>query len=458
MPPVYWSLLAFSVLTLVAGLWGKCTATVENGQRSFKTLPLMITVAGLVSAIFIGFYALVFQQTSFYPEGSSSTISTGSARVPLVTTAAALFGGILFVAFTVLKYKEHINSIRRLGFEQSKSSLDKAQHFSERFAKAAEMLGSSHAATRLGGVYTLAALTDEWQANRQQCVDLLCGYLRSPIGGYAASEASENIKTPPLHHLPSPPTPPRNLLPRPSQVHLSMGSGAADFRDKRLARATTYVNQAARDEMEVRRAIVASIKRGTSRSPEAEGSWSDLHFDLSKTYLADVDLSSCVFREMVNFNYSIFTGNTNFRDVEFHKNAQFDGCLFHGRAWFSGARFRYHAWFRASEFAKEARFGRVAFQGGMFFQHARFSEPPHFNANELGQVGSSLTDNAFANWDCSEIICDPDEDSVNLSACMDDGSLSIWRNFVLIQEGYTILCGGSHPGREFTAKHPRVIE
>jgi hypothetical protein len=50
----------------------------------------------------------------------------------------------------------------------------------ERFATAAEQLGSDKPAVRLAGVYAMAVLADDWEKNRQACVDVLCAYLRMP--------------------------------------------------------------------------------------------------------------------------------------------------------------------------------------------------------------------------------------------------------------------------------------
>ena len=56
----------------------------------------------------------------------------------------------------------------------------------ERFATAAEQLGSDKPAVRLAGVYAMAGLADDWgenqenQQNRQTCVNVLCAYLRMP--------------------------------------------------------------------------------------------------------------------------------------------------------------------------------------------------------------------------------------------------------------------------------------
>src|SRR5438094_304555 len=52
--------------------------------------------------------------------------------------------------------------------------------FNERYAKAAEQLGSDKAAVRLAGVYALAGLADDWPSGRQTCIDVLCAYLRMP--------------------------------------------------------------------------------------------------------------------------------------------------------------------------------------------------------------------------------------------------------------------------------------
>jgi hypothetical protein len=51
----------------------------------------------------------------------------------------------------------------------------------ERFATAAEKLGNDKPpAVRLAGVYAMAGLADDWEENRQTCVDVLCAYLRLP--------------------------------------------------------------------------------------------------------------------------------------------------------------------------------------------------------------------------------------------------------------------------------------
>jgi uncharacterized protein YjbI with pentapeptide repeats len=56
----------------------------------------------------------------------------------------------------------------------------RARTLNERFATAAEQLGSDKPAVRLSGVYAMAGLADDWEENRRTCVDVLCAYLRMP--------------------------------------------------------------------------------------------------------------------------------------------------------------------------------------------------------------------------------------------------------------------------------------
>jgi len=54
--------------------------------------------------------------------------------------------------------------------------------FYELHKAARELLGHSAAAVRLAGVYVMAELADGWPRYRQVCIDVLCAYLRTPLG------------------------------------------------------------------------------------------------------------------------------------------------------------------------------------------------------------------------------------------------------------------------------------
>lgn len=61
----------------------------------------------------------------------------------------------------------------------------------ERFTTAAEQLGSDKPAVRLAGVYAMAGLANDWEENRQTCVDVLCAYLRMPYEPDPGQDAPE---------------------------------------------------------------------------------------------------------------------------------------------------------------------------------------------------------------------------------------------------------------------------
>jgi uncharacterized protein YjbI with pentapeptide repeats len=61
----------------------------------------------------------------------------------------------------------------------------------ERFATAAEQLGSDRPAVRLAGVYAMAGLADDWDENRQTCIEVLCAYLQLPYEPDPGQDAPE---------------------------------------------------------------------------------------------------------------------------------------------------------------------------------------------------------------------------------------------------------------------------
>ena len=82
--------------------------------------------------------------------------------------------------------KEQSKQLNRTLTEQRTRTLN------ERFATAASQLGDDKPPTvRLAGVYALAGLADDWEANRQTCVDVLCGYLRIPYEPDPGQEAPQ---------------------------------------------------------------------------------------------------------------------------------------------------------------------------------------------------------------------------------------------------------------------------
>lgn len=91
----------------------------------------------------------------------------------ILTVAGSFTAGLGAVIALVVQYrKQHLSEA---GERREDTKL-----FLERYAKAAEQLGSDKAAVRLAGVYAMVSLADDWVDERQTCVDVLCAYIRMP--------------------------------------------------------------------------------------------------------------------------------------------------------------------------------------------------------------------------------------------------------------------------------------
>ena len=187
--------------------------------------------------------------------------------------------------------------------------------FAQRFGAASTQLGASDTAVRIAGVYAMAAAADESQvfARRQQCIDVLCGYLRLPYEPDSGSNhLSEFVSTTTWKA-----TPP-----------------ATNIEETR--------RQAVRqNDREVRETIVRVLAQRLQRS--ADTSWSANDFDLTGVLFEDAWFAGARFSgRHAWFDGAVFTGpNTSFDDAEFNAEVvSFDGANFESDAAFAGATFR----------------------------------------------------------------------------------------------------------------------
>lgn len=212
-----------------------------------------------------------------------------------------------------------IVAYRRQRLAEADSIRDRTRVFNERFIAIAAQLGDTQAAVRLAGVHAMAGLADEWEENRQTCVDVLCAYLRMPYQ----------------------PTP-------------DEGAPAAD----RLAFAA---NQ------EVRHTIIRIIS--AHLRPSAETSWQGIDLDFTGVYFdggsfTDVEFSC----GSVKFTGARFVGGTiGFDGTKFSgANVDFSKARFlDGTIRFSGAQFSDGTVsFEYARFSTRVLFTEVTFSGG----------------------------------------------------------------------------------------------
>jgi hypothetical protein len=167
--------------------------------------------------------------------------------------------------------------------------------FTKRYHDAATQLGDPNSIVRLSGVFAMARLGDEWPERRQECVDVMCSYLR------ASSDSA------------------------------------------------LRGNEDGANEQEVRASIVRSIAERLTES--AAISWSNLKINLSKTLIDSCDFSNVRFNIMPRFQGCKFTGDCSFRLAYFAQGADFRDCdvLSDARLGLHGIRFDGTIWMRSLE-------------------------------------------------------------------------------------------------------------
>ena len=97
----------------------------------------------------------------------------------------------------VQKHADEVDAAQKnLALERDKQRAEQISKLHDRYAKAVEQLADDKVTIRLGGVYVLAALAEDWRARdnyrqHQVCVDMLCSYLRSAEYKVVDSESDE---------------------------------------------------------------------------------------------------------------------------------------------------------------------------------------------------------------------------------------------------------------------------
>lgn len=255
-----------------------------------------------------------------------------------------------------------------------------------RYATAIEQLANEKAPIRLGGVYTLVKLIDEWLADGktlpneeerreegQIIIDSLCAYIRSsfPLAErydeliLSYEEYQQNCQG--NQDLYSPQIIP---LPKPKNTKQSREEFV---RDKSIFR----------EELEIRKIILSEIKNrlngGKTKNKDGRdeiepGTWSYFEYDFSNTlFFYCVDFNDSYFGASSKFAQTAFMSNTDFSKTRFIKEANFFGTTFTMGAKFSKAVFNGKADFSKSTFCEDGNFSQVTFNMYSSFDYANFN-------------------------------------------------------------------------------------
>lgn len=248
----------------------------------------------------------------------------------------------------------------------------------ERYTHALEQFLDGHQpAVRLGGVYTLANLADEWltdaslpeQVRREEAqaiIDALTGCIRTPYPLAQKRQVLESDEAPEGYE----------------------GDFARDqeaLREEQLVRRTVFM------EFSRRLAAAESSKAGHKKSqhavPPISPIWADLRFDfggapifypLRQLHFQNADFASATFYGPADFFGATFHGDTSFSAAQFTADASFHGARFNDWVGFSAAHFAGAAEFSGAHFADAASFATVTFTGEADFSDTVFSAAADF--------------------------------------------------------------------------------
>ena len=257
----------------------------------------------------------------------------------------------------------------------------------DRYIKAVDKLSSDDAPVRLGGVYALVGLIDEWldddnidEETRikegQIIINNLCSYIRSPF------LTAEKIEAYEAHND-------FNLL-QEYEAEFSFEEYSPQLRAlcERVKESGTFNNfqditadyAKFHEEQDVRRAIFVEMSKRSSTFTKNEkgdmipsrGTWSEFDFDFSRASIF-YPLNHLTIEKGI-FSYASFYGQADFNESTFIRDAAFNGVKFTQGANFTEVTFNGEADFSAQGDTKTTFGGDAAFNGTHFDQGANFTE------------------------------------------------------------------------------------
>ncbi|NUT92010.1 MAG: pentapeptide repeat-containing protein [Saccharothrix sp.] len=150
-------------------------ASGARGSMAGSVVRWLVVAVVLAGATGAGLYWLLGR-----PRLPSAASFSTAELLDLLKIGLAVVGGLgAVVALAVAYRRQQVSEAAHL-IATWQEDRDDTKFLNERYGKAAEQLGHDSFAVRLAGVYAMGALADDWAAQRQTCVDVLCGYLRTP--------------------------------------------------------------------------------------------------------------------------------------------------------------------------------------------------------------------------------------------------------------------------------------
>ena len=261
----------------------------------------------------------------------------------------------------------------------------------KRYTKAVEQLGNEKAPVRMGGVYTLVSLVDEWLreenieyneriAEGQIIINKLCAYICSPFA--LASHYNELTQESPT------------------------AEGLYKNREQDF-----YIDKAEfKSEADIRLSIIKEIhSRLQSPKINTPGAWSDFEYDFSgSTFFYPIDLTNSYYTKPVNFSGSTYQGDADFESSTYQSRADFSDSTY--RCWadfrsstyqseanFSGSTYQDGATFNGSTYTGWANFNCSTYQEGAYFNSSTYQSEVYFNSSIYWE-GTYFNSSTYTGW------------------------------------------------------------
>ena len=348
----------------------------------------------LVSGAALGLVLMIFLPVIFFQEKTAEQLlAQSNLRLALLYTT----GGVIAALGLLETYRKNTND-RAKANADIKAALKNQEHQAEvlkeqirqfdenafkerkaerreRYTEAVEQLGSKEAPVRIGGVYTLIGLVDEWLEEKnleyserlkegQVIINNLCAYIRFPftLASYYDELSEDN----------------------PSSEGIYKDNQQKFYSDKAEFKS----------EADVRLSIIKEIhNRLQSPDKNTPGAWSDFEYDFSgSTFFYPVDLTNSYYIKPVNFSGSTYQNEVRFRGSTYQRSANFSGSTYQGGADFSGSIYTeeahfYHssykggANFSASSYKSWSDFSDSSYKGGTRFYHSSYKDGASFHSS-----------------------------------------------------------------------------
>lgn len=286
-------------------------------------------------------------------ESSNPTNSSNNNKVAEVEqkTTSDIRLHILYLTGGIIAILSLIETNRKNSLEHSRQTYAARR---DRYIEAVDKLSSEHAPVRLGGVYTLIALIDEWLTDEtltknirerecQVIINNLCAYIRSPFP--LAEKAKIFTKINKSQH------------PTPSNKYIKTNKSFSDNMIKFI------------EEKEIRQTIFKELSTritGENDSPRKEFEPFVFNFEGSPIFYSLEGLNFL----NANFSGSIFYGKVKFTDANFFATLE-------NKTDFTGSAFTEFVDFSLATFWGRAKFNGADFQKGADFNSCHFEKTRH---------------------------------------------------------------------------------